>query len=168
MSQIADNAPHPIADPAPGAPHPILDILHQLIVLARRHAAILRYLFPEIFIIANRDVLRPGRGVRQAQVMLAPPLVAHVEGVHIVPNQCLRGLVIFCCSSALIIWLSILIGPANLPRVPVDLSLDSPSVLDVVNESAGHLSGNVVAADPTVCLLEVGLKLAEYACSAGY
>ncbi|KAJ1303564.1 hypothetical protein OPQ81_011748 [Rhizoctonia solani] len=80
--QAHDNTPHPLAIPAPNDPHPAVVILYKSLLFVQSHVAILGFLFPEILINTNPDGPHLERGVRQAQVMLAPPLVAHVEVVH--------------------------------------------------------------------------------------
>ncbi|CAE6479371.1 unnamed protein product [Rhizoctonia solani] len=132
---------------------------------------ILGYWFFKAIVTAYSNPNRPwrGRGAQQALVE-APPLVALAENVRMAPNPFQRYfmfLISAWCSSMVVVWLTNLIGAANLPSA-VDLPLDLPRVLDIVNESTGHLSRNVVAASSGVCYLKVGLDLVDLVCRTNY
>ncbi|KAG8761307.1 hypothetical protein FRC11_014115 [Ceratobasidium sp. 423] len=107
---------------------------------------------------------RPNRGVRRALVVGSPPPVTNPPP-RTMPGRCqlrLAFLISACCSPAAIIKLSSLIGSTI---VSSDVPVDPSHVLEIVNESTGHVSGNVAAAS-SCCLLEAGLKLVELVCKA--
>ncbi|CAE7073452.1 unnamed protein product [Rhizoctonia solani] len=144
----------------------ILDFLGNLVF------TLLAYWFPEVVLVLYSDSNKPQRrrGVQQALV-LAPPLLAPIALAHVrAPNR-LQRLLLFlisaCCSSMAVVWLTNMLGAANVPPA-VNLPLDLPRVLDIVNESTGHLSRNVAAAGSGVCYLKVGIDLVDLVCRTGY
>ncbi|CAE6486967.1 unnamed protein product [Rhizoctonia solani] len=161
--------------PPPNDLHPALVVGHNFVLLVRNHfAATIGHLFPETqvgHLNLNPDMPRRVRGVQRALFVGSAPLVIPPPAVQSMPSHCQRRLVLLisaCCSSAAILWLSASIGCSGLSAVMVPVDLALPHVLDVVNESAGHVSRNVAAASSNFCLLRVGLKLAELACKASY
>ncbi|KDN41030.1 hypothetical protein RSAG8_07736, partial [Rhizoctonia solani AG-8 WAC10335] len=163
------NPPPPAEFPPPEdlQPGPVLVRVCEFV---RTHiAAIAEYLFPEIQVTTDPGPIMPrrGRGMQHTPIVGPPPLVFIPAAVQRIPGQCQRPLVLVVsaiCSSAVIIWLSSLIGPVNLPTsiLPADLPVYLTRVLDVANTHAGHVSGNVVAA--SACIVEVGLRLVGLAC----
>ncbi|CAE7152308.1 unnamed protein product [Rhizoctonia solani] len=137
-------------------------ILVQMGEWGRTHiAAIPEYLFPEIRETRNvglDHVPRRGRGVQQNLVVGEPPFMFQGAAVPHMPSQCQR-LLVLVISSAVLIWLSSVITPVNLPTsiLPADLPVYLTRVVDIVNKRAGHVSGNVAAA--SVCLVQVGLRI---------
>ncbi|CUA68401.1 hypothetical protein RSOLAG22IIIB_07919 [Rhizoctonia solani] len=114
--------------------------------------AIPECLFPEIRTTTDPDpnMTRRRRGMRHALVIGPPPLVFPPTAAQEMPIQCQRPLVVVVsaiCSSAVLIWLSRLIGPVNLPAsiLPTDLPVYLTRVVDVVNRHVGHVPGNVAA-----------------------
>ncbi|CAE6479379.1 hypothetical protein ACGC1H_005378 [Rhizoctonia solani] len=135
-------------------------------------AAIPEYLFPEIRVTTdpNPNMPRRGRGTQRALVLSPPPLAFGAAPVNEIPIHCQRPLVLAIsaiCSSAVLIWLSSLIGPVNLSTsiLPGDLPVYLTHVLGVVNKHAGHVSRNVAVAS-ACCFVQVGLRLVGIACEA--
>ncbi|EUC54556.1 AMP-binding domain protein, putative [Rhizoctonia solani AG-3 Rhs1AP] len=135
-------------------------------------AAIPEYIFPEIQVAAypNPNMPRRGRGAQRALVVGPPPLALHAAPVNEIPIHCQRPLVLaiwVICSSAVLIWLSSLIGPVNVSTsiLPGDLPVYLTRVVDVVNKHGGHVSRNVAAAS-ACCFVQIGLRLVGVVCEA--
>ncbi|CAE6416386.1 unnamed protein product, partial [Rhizoctonia solani] len=171
-----ENAPPPVVNPPPYDQHLVLMMMmfmfNFVLVVLNHITAVFKRLFPEIRVATHvgPHAPRPVRGRQWALFVVPAPLFLLPDDDQIMPNQCLRRLVLVMSvfwSSAVLLWLSSLIGPANLPwsAAPVDLTVHLSCVLDVVNQHAGHVSANVAVANQGVCLLQAGLKLVE-ACEA--
>ncbi|EUC54557.1 transmembrane protein, putative [Rhizoctonia solani AG-3 Rhs1AP] len=161
---VPENALLPILNP-PDDIHPALAKVHKLVEVLV--ATIVGYWFFKAIVTTYSNPNRPwrGRGAQQA-VVKAPPPVAPAENIRMIPNQFQRYfmfLISAWCSSMVVVWLTNLIGATRLPSA-VDLPLDLPRVLDIVNESTGHLTRNVAVASSGVCYLKVGLELVDLVC----
>ncbi|CAE6490000.1 unnamed protein product [Rhizoctonia solani] len=175
VARAPENAPPPEVNPPPYDRYFVLMMMFMFnfgLVVFNHITAVFKHLFPEIRVATHigPNVPRPVRGRQRALFAVPPPVFLLPDDDQIVPNQCLRRLVFVISvfwSSAALLWLSSLIGPVNLPwsAANADLTVHLSCVLDVVNQHAGHVSGNVAVANQGVCLLQAGLKLVE-ACEA--